>query len=98
MTTLAKLHNYCIQSDVDGIVNKTLVCLNSNEGKIFTNENGFVAVTRSKNNYICPDLIGCGEHFHDLPNRKFWRSNNNPSKLPHTILHQMVVDLHKTRP
>ena len=52
VTALAKLHNYCIQSSVDGIGDETLVYLNSNEGKIFTNENWFVAVTRSKKLYL----------------------------------------------
>ncbi len=96
--SIGKLHNNCIQSGIDGIVDKSLVYMNSNKDKIFTNENGFVAVKRSKNNYGCPDLIGDGKDFHNIPNRKFWHSNNNPSKLPCTILHKMVIDSYKTRP
>ncbi len=97
VTALAKLHNYCIQSRMDSIDDDTLIYLKSDEDKIFRNENGYVAVNKSKNNYSCPDLIGGGEHFHDTPKRRFRRTNSSPI-LPRTILHQMVIDLHKTRP
>ncbi len=96
VTALAKLHNYCIQSRTDSIDDDTLIYLKSDEDKIFTNENGYVAVNKSKNNYSCPDLIGGGEHFQDIPNRSFWRPKTS-SILPRTILHQMVIDSHKTR-
>ncbi len=97
VTALVKLHNYCIQSRTDSIDDDTLIYLKSDEDKIFRNGNGYVAVNKSKNNYSCPDLIGGGEHFHDIPKRRFWCTNNSPI-LPRTILHQMVIDLHKTRP
>ncbi len=98
MTVLAKLHNDSInQSSIADSVNKTLVYSKSDEHKIFTNEEGFVAVNRSRKYYSCPDLTGGGKHFCDIPNRKLRHSKLENSKLPCTILHQMVIDLHKMR-
>ncbi len=77
VTALAKLHNYCIQSRTDSIDNDTLIYLKSDEDKIFTNENGYVAVNKSKNNYSCPDLIGGEEHFHNIPKRSFRHPKTN---------------------
>ncbi len=64
VTALAKLHNYCIdQSSIVDSINEMLVYLKSDENNIFTNEEGFVAVNRSRKYYSCPDLTGGGTHF-----------------------------------
>ncbi len=99
VTALAKLHKFCIvQSCTKDGIDDTLVYLRSDEDNIFTNEDGFVAVQGVANNYCCPDLMGGGEHSHNIPNKNFWRSKIDQNKLPHTALHQYVIDSHKTRP
>ncbi len=96
---LAKLHNYCISlSDSNVTIEEMLVYLHSDLDQISTNKDGFVRVDHNSNNYCCPDLIGGGEHFLDMPNRNLRRLKQDLSILPCSILHQHVIGSHKTRP
>lgn len=61
-------------------------------------KDGFIAVQGATNKYCCPDLMRGDEHFHDIPKKNLLRSKMDQDMLPHALLHQFVIDSHKTRP
>ncbi len=89
---IGQVRNFCIaQSGAKDGIDDTLVYLQSDEDNLFINEDGLVAVQGVANNLWCPDLMGGGKHFYDIPNK-----NSQHSKIERAALYQFVIDSHKT--
>ena len=95
VSTLARLHNFCIDYDDDTSVPQTL---GQDAANMLSNANGYVELEEDMeaNGPTPRPLLDGGNHFDDVP----WdsRRNRTGAMLPRTVMLQKVIDSHQVRP